>query len=288
VSTAVSTPLVQVSDLRISFETRDGQVEAVKGVSFEMGRERLGIVGESGSGKSLTARSLLGVLPGEAKVTSTAMSFDGIPIDPQEKSALAGLRGRRIGMVLQDPKFSLNPLMTVSRQITEMYAIHRLGDRRQAREKAVSVLHSVGLTDHERVLGCYPHELSGGMGQRVMIAMMLMTDPDLIVADEPTSALDVTVKLRVLRTLDAMVRQRQMGLILISHDLNLVAEFCDRILVMYKGRIVDALAAAELAQTRHPYTRALLDSLPRLNHRVDRLRIFDREGHWNVQGDADA
>jgi peptide/nickel transport system ATP-binding protein len=281
-------PLVEISELDISFATKAGRVDAVRGVSFIMGRERLGIVGESGSGKSLTARSLLGILPANAQIRARHIVFDGVRVDAAGETEMRRLRGRRIGMILQDPKYSLNPLLTVSQQLCEMFAIHRLGGRAEAKAKAVDLLRAVGFTDADRIMASYPHELSGGMGQRAMIAMMLMTDPDLIVADEPTSALDVTVKLKVLDTMDRMVRERRMGLILISHDLNLVAAYCDRILIMYRGRVVEKLDSADLAAARHPYTRALVDSLPRLDRPVDRLKTLDRGADWTRPENAGA
>jgi peptide/nickel transport system ATP-binding protein len=281
-------PLVEISALDISFTTKSGRVDAVRGVSFTMGRERLGIVGESGSGKSLTARCLLGILPANAEVRSRHIVFDGIRVDTAGEAEMRRLRGRRIGMILQDPKYSLNPLLTVSQQLCEMFSIHRVGNRAEARAKAIDLLRAVGFTDADRVMASYPHELSGGMGQRAMIAMMLMTDPDLIVADEPTSALDVTVKLKVLDTMDRMVRERRMGLVLISHDLNLVAAYCDRILIMYRGRVVETLNSPDLAAARHPYTRALVDSLPRLDCQVDRLKTLDRGADWTRWENAGA
>jgi peptide/nickel transport system ATP-binding protein len=183
-------------------------------------------------------------------------------------------------MILQDPKYSLNPLMRIGHQITEAYRLHRRASASQARAQALKMLEAVDIREPERVFRMYPHEVSGGMGQRVMIAMMLIPEPDLIIADEPTSALDATVQRQVLGILDDLVTRRGAGLLFISHDLNLVADFCDRVLVMYAGRIMEDLPARDLGNARHPYTRALLDSLPRLDRQVDMLATVTRDPAW--------
>jgi peptide/nickel transport system ATP-binding protein len=274
--------LVEIENLRVSFRQDDGSYnDAVRGVSLSLGREKLGIVGESGSGKSLTGRSLLGVLPPYAKVSVDRMEFDGIDLTRASGRQRRALRGGRMGMILQDPKFSLNPVMQVGRQIVEAI---RIGDRRvsasEARKRAIAMLESVHIREPERVFGLYPHELSGGMGQRVMIAMMLVREPDLLVADEPTSALDVTVRTQVLSIIDELVTRRGMGLILISHDLNLVSRFCDRVLVMYAGRVVEDLAASRLHEATHPYTRGLLACLPTIDGPLDPLPVLNRDASW--------
>lgn len=274
------TPLLSVRDLHVRFPSRHGVFEAVRGVSFDLGRERLGVVGESGSGKSLTGRSVLGLIRPPGQVTADRMDLDGQPILNLPEHRMRQIRGRRISMVMQDPKFSLNPVMTVGRQIVEAYRLHRGGSRAQARQKALAMLEAVQIRDPERVLDAYPHEISGGMGQRVMIAMMLAPDPEILIADEPTSALDVSVRTEVLNIMDALVRDRGMGLIFISHDLNLVAQFCDRVLIMYAGRVVETLAARDLHKARHPYTRGLLNSLPRLDSPVARLPVLERQPEW--------
>jgi peptide/nickel transport system ATP-binding protein len=274
--------LVDIHDLRVSFRQDDGSfTEAVRGVSLSLGREKLGIVGESGSGKSLTGRSLLGVLPPYARMSVERMSFDGIDLTRASARQRRALRGGRMGMILQDPKFSLNPVMQVGRQIVEAI---RIGDRRvsggAARTRALAMLEAVQIREPERVFGLYPHELSGGMGQRVMIAMMLVREPDLLVADEPTSALDVTVRGQVLGILDELVTRRGMGLILISHDLNLVSRFCDRVLVMYAGRVVEDLVASRLHEATHPYTRGLLACLPSIDGPLQPLPTLNRDAGW--------
>jgi len=272
--------LLSVQNLRVTFETENGPVEAVRGVSFALGRERLGIVGESGSGKTMTGRALLRLIRPPGRIEADAMIFDGQDLMQASERQMRGLRGRRIAMVMQDPKFSLNPVMTVGAQLTEgLRQRDRLG-RDDARKRALAALEAVQIRDADRVMAAYPHELSGGMGQRVMIAMMLIPEPDLLIADEPTSALDVTVQAEVLSILDGLVRDRGMGLIFISHDLRLVARFCDRVLVMYKGRVVEELAAADLMAARHPYTRGLLNCLPRIGGARGPLPGLDRTGDW--------
>ena len=276
----MTTPLVEVEDLSVAFDLPDGRIEAVRGVSFTLGRERLGIVGESGSGKSQTGRALLGLTARNGTVSAKRLAFDGIDLLRASERERRALRGSRMTMVMQDPRYSLNPVMTVGQQIVEAYRAHRRASRGEARKAALAMLHSVRIDQPERVMALYPHELSGGMGQRVMIAMMLITDPELLIADEPTSALDVTVRGEVLRILDALVAERGMGLILISHDLELVASFCDRVLVMYAGRIVEELNADALHDAQHPYTRGLIGCLPRLDRDSHPLPVLDRDPAW--------
>ena len=278
--TSLTSPLLTVENLRVRFPARDGFTEAVRGVSFTVGREKLGIVGESGSGKSMTGRAVLRLVPPPGEVSADRIEFDGTDLSTASERTMRGIRGRRISMVMQDPKFSLNPVMTVGRQIAEAYQVHSGAGRRDARRRALEMLEAVRIRDPERVFDLYPHEVSGGMGQRIMIAMMLIPDPDLLIADEPTSALDVTVQMQVLAIMDELCGSRGMGLIFISHDLNLVAQFCDRVLIMYAGRIVETLAARDLHQARHPYTQGLLDSLPRLNAPLDRLPVLQRQDSW--------
>lgn len=255
-------PLLEVEDLSIGFRTDRGVIEAVRGISFAMGREKLGIVGESGSGKSVTGRAILRLLPENAAVAARRLVFDGVDLQTVGAREMRAIRGGRIGMVLQDPKFSLNPVMRVGRQIEEAARIHLCLSRKAARQRALEMLEAVRIRDPERVFVAYPHELSGGMGQRVMIAIMLVAGPDLLIADEPTSALDVTVQMQVLAIMDELVTKRGMGLVLISHDLPLVASFCDRVLVMYRGEIVETCRADMLDKAAHPYTRRLLEAVP--------------------------
>lgn len=255
-------PLLEVDDLHVGFRADRGVIEAVRGVSFALGREKLGIVGESGSGKSVTGRAILRLLPENAAVVARRLVFDGIDLQRVGAREMRAIRGGRIGMVLQDPKFSLNPVMRVGRQIEEAARIHLGFSRKAARQRALEMLEAVRIRDPERVFAAYPHELSGGMGQRVMIAMMLVAGPDLLIADEPTSALDVTVQMQVLAIMDELVTKRGMGLVFISHDLPLVASFCDRVLVMYRGEIVESCRADMLDRATHPYTKRLLEAVP--------------------------
>jgi peptide/nickel transport system ATP-binding protein len=274
-------PLLVVDDLRVSFPRRDGgMIEAVRGVSFTLGRERLGIVGESGSGKSQTGRAIMGLTAPEGRISAKRLEFSGVDLLNCAPAQRRSLRGGRIAMVLQDPKFSLNPVMTIGAQIIETLQAHARVSSSEANKRALAALESVRIDDPARVFKLYPHEVSGGMGQRAMIAMMLIADPDLLIADEPTSALDVTVQLQVLSILDTLVAERGMGLILVSHDLRLVSTFCDRILVMYAGRVVEELAAGGLAQASHPYTRGLMACLPRLGASTHPLATLDRKPEW--------
>lgn len=268
--------LLSVENLRVRFPTDQGEVEVVKGLSFTLNRERLGIVGESGSGKSMTGRALMGLIAPPGRVTADRLEFDGIDLRALPESGFRKLRGARMSMVLQDPKFSLNPVIRIGEQIGEALQFHRRMPARARRQAVLEVLAAVRIDDPERVYRLFPHEVSGGMGQRVMIAMMVVLEPDLMIADEPTSALDVSVRATVLEILDDLVRRRGMGLILISHDLDMVARWCDRILVMYAGKVVEECAAGQLHAATHPYTRGLLASVPRLNETRARLPVLDR------------
>ena len=281
-------PLVDIENLRVSFHARTGTVAAVRGVSFTLGRERLGIVGESGSGKSVTGRAMLRLIRPPGTVEADRMTVAGEDILTASDSRMRGLRGRRISMIAQDPKFSLNPVMTVGRQLIEARRAHGAVSRAEARAQAAAMLQEVAIRDPERVLALYPHEVSGGMGQRIMIAMMLLAGPRILIADEPTSALDVSVSLQVLDILDRLVRERGMGLVFISHDLNLVARFCDRVIVMYAGRIVETCPARDLSKARHPYTVGLLNSMPDLERPRARLDVLARDAAWKDTGSVSA
>jgi peptide/nickel transport system ATP-binding protein len=272
----MTTPLLTVENLRVSFPTHSGRVEVVKGLSFTLGRERLGIVGESGSGKSMTGRSILKLIRKPGEVTADRLEFDGVDLLAQSEKQMRAIRGARISMVMQDPKFSLNPVMTVGEQIAEALVTHQKLPRRDVQARIIDMLTAVRINDPERVAKLYPHEVSGGMGQRIMIAMMLIPEPELLIADEPTSALDVSVQAQVLDIIDELVRNKGMGLILISHDLNLVSRYCDRILVMNAGRVVEECAAGQLENARHPYTRGLLAAMPVINETRDELPVLDR------------
>ncbi|MFY7863695.1 ABC transporter ATP-binding protein [Roseateles sp.] len=276
-----SETMLTVENLRVAFPLRDGGMqEVVRGVSFTLGRERLGLVGESGSGKSQTGRAIMGLSAAQASISADRLSFEGINLlrcSPAERRAL---RGRRMAMVLQDPKYSLNPVMRIGEQIAETLLAHQRLSRAEVQVRVMKALSDVAIDDPARVSRLYPHEVSGGMGQRVMMAMMLIAEPQLLIADEPTSALDVTVQLQVLGILDQLVRQRGMGLIFISHDLRLVSTFCDRILVMYAGRVVEEIAASRLHEAQHPYTQGLLNCLPRLDEARHPLPTLQRQEAW--------
>ncbi len=275
-------PLLAVENLRITYHTPTGIVRAVDGVSFELGREKLGIVGESGSGKSQTGRAILGLIDSRGQVQADRLEFDGIDLLNAKARTMRAIRGNRISMIMQDPKYSLNPVMTIGAQIEEAFVIHSKAGKKEARMRTLEMLESVRIRNPQRVYRSYPHEVSGGMGQRVMIAMMMIPEPDIIIADEPTSALDVTVQLQVLAILDDMISRRGMGLIFISHDLSLVASFCDRVLVMYGGRVMEQCTASGLANASHPYTRGLLNCLPKLEGGQDVLPVLERDPAWNL------
>jgi peptide/nickel transport system ATP-binding protein len=269
-----------VQNLWVRYPTPARVIEAVRGVSFTLQREKLGIVGESGSGKSTVGRAILRLVPLPGEVSAERLTFDGIHILSASEATMREVRGKRIAMVMQDPKFSLNPVMTVGKQIREAYRAHARASHAEARRRALEMLDAVRIRDPERVYHCYPHEVSGGMGQRVMIAMMLITDPDILIADEPTSALDVTVQMQVLAIMDDLVSRRGMGLIFISHDLALVASFCDRVLIMYGGQVLEECPASALHAAQHPYTRGLLQALPRIDGAGRPLPVLERDPAW--------
>ena len=261
-------PLLEVKDLKTSFHTRNGIVSAVDGVSFAVERgETLGIVGESGSGKSVTCYSLMGLIPQPpGRIEAGSAIFDGkTDLLKCSLKELNQIRGRRVAMIFQDPMTSLNPFMRIEEQIIEPLLIHGMATRAEAVKCAVEMLEQVGVPDAGKRIRSYPHEFSGGMRQRVMIAMALITKPDLLIADEPTTALDVTVQAQILELIKKMQRELGMAVVWITHDLGVVAGFCQRVQVMYAGRIVETAATSDLfAQTRHPYTRALQKSIPAL------------------------
>lgn len=273
---------LHIENLRVTYPTPDGPVDVVRDLSLTMGAERIGIVGESGSGKSMTARAILGLIRPPGQVQAKALRYDRQDLLALNAKGWRALRGRHIGMVLQDPKFSLNPVMRVGKQIAEAALLHKVFPPSQARERVMEMLHTVGISAPERVYQAYPHELSGGIGQRVMIAAMMMAAPSLLIADEPTSALDVMVRNQVLELMDGEIRKRGMGLLMISHDLSMVARFCDRVLVMYRGQVVESCAASDLPHSRHPYTQGLLNCLPTGGHAGQPLPVMDRAAIENA------
>ncbi len=266
--------LLSVDDLRTYFHTRDGIVRAVDGISYSVDPgETLGIVGESGSGKSVSCYTLLGLIPQPpGRVESGRAMFGGVDLLTMSEAEKRRIRGKRISMIFQDPMTALNPYMTIGAQLMEPLRIHERVPKRQARLRAMEALEAVGIQDAERRMRSFPHEFSGGMRQRVMIAMALITRPELLIADEPTTALDVTVQAQILDLIKRLQGEMGMAVILITHDLGVIAGTCDRVLVMYAGKICEEATTAELfAKPRHPYTEALLASLPSRQMRGETL-----------------
>lgn len=266
-------PILSVRNLSVRFGR--ASVNAVNGVSFDLRAERLGVVGESGSGKSTVGRALMRLLPPVATVRADQLDFEGAPLLTRSERVMRGLRGNQLALIMQDPRYSLNPVLPVGKQVAEAASLHLKIGKKAAYARAAEMLSRVRIADVERTMTLFPHQISGGMGQRVMIAMMLLAKPRLVIADEPTSALDVSVRGDVLRLLDEMVRENNSGLLLISHDIRMVAAFCERILVMYKGEVVETLTQLEDAQ--HPYTRGLIAAMPDPRKPVRRLQVLDRK-----------
>jgi oligopeptide/dipeptide ABC transporter ATP-binding protein len=267
-------PLLDVRDLRTHFHTRSGVVRAVDGVSFAVrAGETVGLVGESGSGKSVTALSLLRLLPERRVRTSGSAHFEGLELLHSSERAVRRIRGRRIAMVFQDPTTALNPMLSIGLQMTEGIRAHLGVHAREAAERSIDLLRQVGIPAPERRMAAYPHELSGGMRQRVMIAMALACEPSLILADEPTTALDVTIQAQILELLAGLAAERGIAMVLITHNMGVVASYTSRTLVMYAGKVVEEAPTAELFRSpRHPYTIGLLASIPRLRgERAGRL-----------------
>ena len=267
-------PLLKVSGLRTEFATRDGVLPAVADVSFEVARgEVLGLVGESGSGKSVTGFSILGLIDPPGRIAAGSMQFDGLELVGAAPESLRRLRGKRIAMIFQDPMMTLNPVLSIETQMVETVLAHDDTTREAARQRAIEALGRVGIASAPERLAQYPHQFSGGMRQRVAIAIALLHKPDLIIADEPTTALDVTVQGQILYEMQKLVRESGTALIWITHDLAVVAGLADRIAVMYAGRIVEMGDAADVLDApRHPYTRGLLDSVPAATQPGARLR----------------
>ncbi|HEX6589558.1 MAG TPA: ABC transporter ATP-binding protein [Longimicrobiales bacterium] len=272
---AASSPLLEVRDLRTYFHTERGVARAVDGVSFEVGQgEILGIVGESGCGKSVTSLSIMRLIPeppGEI-IDGSSIKLRGEELVTASSARMREIRGNEIAMIFQEPMTSLNPVYTVGDQIAEALRLHRGMSRREAKAQAIEVLRSVGVPDPHKRVDSYPHEMSGGQRQRVMIGMALCCEPGLLVADEPTTALDVTIQAQILELLLELRERLGMAVILITHDLGVVAEVCDRVAVMYAGQIVEQGTAAQIfSEPRHPYTEGLLQSVPRLGRKAERL-----------------
>jgi peptide/nickel transport system ATP-binding protein len=277
IHTVADAPLLSVEKLSVRTAAGAGGRVLVDGISFDVGTERVALVGESGSGKSLTARAIMGLLRRPLEVTADRLQFEGRDLTSMSARQWTALRGTGLALILQDPRHALNPVLTVERQMDEVLKIHRREmASAERRDRILEMIQSVGLADPRRVLGSYAHELSGGMGQRVMLAMMLINGPRLLVADEPTSALDIALRDQVLELIASLVETRRMGLLLISHDLQQVAKHCERVLVMYRGRIVDRHAAADVAQSDHPYTRMLWSCRPSGRTYGSLLPVIDR------------
>jgi peptide/nickel transport system ATP-binding protein len=268
-------PLISIRALRVGFEDEAGVLPVVHGIDLDIARgEAIGIVGESGCGKSVTWLAVLGLLGARARVSGDVI-LDGEPIHGLHGDSLARVRGKRIAMIFQDPASSLNPVHRIGRQLCEALELHRGLRGDAARAQALRLLDRVGMPDPRQRLNAYPHELSGGMNQRVMIAMALAGEPDLLVADEPTTALDATIQAQILSLLDEIRRDSGMALALISHDLGVIAEVCDRVAVMYAGRIVESAQGGRLFEKpAHPYTRGLLAALPDLTRAAARLEAI--------------
>ncbi|MEV0533191.1 ABC transporter ATP-binding protein [Kitasatospora sp. NPDC050463] len=270
----VGTPLLEVRDLHVEFHTRDGVAKAVNGVNYSVAAgETLAVLGESGSGKSVTAQTIMGILdmpPG--KISQGQILFRGEDMLAMKEEQRRLIRGQKIAMIFQDALSSLNPVMTVGAQLGEMFRVHRGLSKKDARAKAIELMDRVRIPAAKQRVGDYPHQFSGGMRQRIMIAMALSMEPDLIIADEPTTALDVTVQAQVMDLLAELQAEYNMGLILITHDLGVVADVADKIAVMYAGRIVETAPVHELyANPAHPYTKGLLRSIPRLDQKGQEL-----------------
>ncbi len=276
-SSIVDPQLLAVSDLRVYFNTDDGVVKAVDGVSLKIAAgETLGLVGESGCGKSVTAYSILKLLPvPPAEYAGGKIRFRGSDLLALDDKALRRIRGNLISMIFQEPMSSLNPIMSIGAQITEAIREHRKISRREARENAIDMLRRVGISSPETRFHEYPHQLSGGMKQRTMIAMALVCRPALLIADEPTTALDVTIQAQILDLLNELQRELNMSVLLITHDLGVVAETCDRVAVMYAGKVVESATVASLFEApKHPYTHGLFRSLPTLTERKNQLAVI--------------
>jgi len=259
--------LLAVNDLRTQFRTRAGVVRSVDGVSFEIRKgELLGLVGESGCGKSITALSIMGLVAEPGKIVVGSIEFKGEDLTKATSQRMRAIRGNDIAMIFQDPMTSLNPVYTVGEQIAEALRLHRKLDRKAARSAAIEAMREVSIPSPERRVDDYPHQLSGGMRQRVMIAMALACDPELLIADEPTTALDVTIQAQILELLNDLRRSRDLSVLMITHDLGVIAEVADRVCVMYTGKIVEEASVVDIFETpRHPYTQGLLRSVPKFS-----------------------
>ena len=269
----MSEMLLQVKDLKTSFFTNSGEVKAVNGVSFNLEKGKvLGIVGESGSGKSVTAYSIMRILSDPGKVVGGSILFDGTDLAQLSKKQMREVRGSKISIIFQDPMTSLNPVYTIGNQIEEAIRLHTNRNKKEIKDRAIEMLTLVGVNEPARRVKQYPHELSGGMRQRVMIAMALACEPDILIADEPTTALDVTIQAQILELMQELQKKMGMAIIMITHDLGVIADMCDEIIVMYGGRICERGNAEDIFYNpKHEYTKGLLHSIPRTIKTKDRL-----------------
>ena len=267
--------LLEVKDLRTRFKVRSGHLYAVNGVSFELEKgEMLGVVGESGCGKSITMMSMIKLLPPSAQITSGSVKLEGLDMVHINNQEMNKIRGSKVGMIFQDPMTSLNPFMKIGDQLCEGILFHKKIDRKEAMKRAAEYLDKVGISNSAHRLKEYPHQLSGGMRQRVMIAMALMSEPSLVIADEPTTALDVTIQAQIVELVKELRNELNTAIIWITHDLSLLAGMVDRILVMYAGRVVEEAKLDDIYKDpRHPYTIGLLKSIPGLDDSTDRARL---------------
>ncbi|MBU5266568.1 ABC transporter ATP-binding protein [Virgibacillus proomii] len=269
-------PILEVKSLHTHFFTRDGLIKAVDDVNFELyPGETLGIVGESGSGKSMTAMSIMGLVPHPGKIVQGTILYKGEDLRTKTRKQMRNIRGKEISMVFQDPMTSLNPVFTIEKQMIETIRAHENVTKMQARKKAVDLLHLVGIPDPDKRLSNYPHEFSGGMRQRIMIAMALTCNPAVLIADEPTTALDVTIQAQILELFKDMQRNLNMAIIMITHDLGVVAETCDRVMVMYAGKPVEYTKTTQLFdEMKHPYTTGLMNSIPTIKPDKTKLQTI--------------
>lgn len=269
----MTTRLLEVKDLVVHFKTDEGIVPSVNGVSFSVSKgETLAIVGESGCGKSVTSLSIMGLLAYPGQVAGGEILLEGRNLLALSKKEMRKLRGNEISMIFQEPMTSLNPVFTIGNQLGEVFRVHQGVDKKEARERSIEMLRLVGIPRAEKIVDSFPHQLSGGMRQRVMIAMGLACNPKVLIADEPTTALDVTIQAQILELMAKLSRERETGVILITHDLGVVAEMADRVVVMYAGQVVEEASVYELfANPKHPYTKGLLNSIPKIREQREEL-----------------
>jgi oligopeptide/dipeptide ABC transporter ATP-binding protein len=269
----MSANLLEIRDLQVHFKTEEGVVPSVNGVTFSVSKgETLAVVGESGCGKSVTSLSIIGLVSSPGEVVGGQILFESRNLLELSKKELRKLRGNEISMIFQEPMTSLNPVFTIGNQIGEVIRLHQGLNKKKTREKSIEMLELVGIPRPEKVIDNFPHQLSGGMRQRVMIAMALSCNPKLLIADEPTTALDVTIQAQILELMKKLSKERDTGVVLVTHDLGVVAEMADRVVVMYAGKVVEEASVFELfSNPKHPYTKGLLNSIPKIDHQREEL-----------------